>query len=473
MTLYASLQKFNRQELVQAFVLGVISFAQPGIWIALQIIGAGGLQTVGTANTANAILFLLMTITSPFSAVLINKIGIRWCIALGCLGFPFYSAGLYLNSKNGTQWFIKFGAVLTGLSAQLFWIGEGTAAVYYPGENERSLYIGIWQFVNKFGLIIAGSISLSLNINSSHAGSLSLNTYIAFITINAVGCFLPWFMVKPEDVIRRDGTVAKSNITTESYKQGFQRVWNVYKRREVYLLAPISLAAMWYFTYQSNFTASYFSVRVRSLNTLVVAIVQMAADIIVGLILDLRRWTTKTKLRWSWHLININMIGYFIYSFILQGIYDRNHQKALDWTDSGFARAFVPNLLFRFGQEALLVWIYWVIGELNLHRSDLTYVVSAVRGVETFGEMWAFVVGATSSSNMVNLAVSGGIYFAVVPLVTYLIHNVVEDVAAKNEVRNQELDAEIESSDIDIEKTVSEDDKEAGVTSHTKEIESN
>lgn len=116
MSLYTKLHDFNRKALVQAFVLGVLSFAQPGIWTALLITGAGGLQTVHTANTANVIVFVVMTATSPFAAVLINIIGIRWAILIGSIGFPFYSAGLYKNSLDGTQWFVLFGSALTGLT---------------------------------------------------------------------------------------------------------------------------------------------------------------------------------------------------------------------------------------------------------------------------------------------------------------------------------------------------------------------
>lgn len=290
--------------------------------------------------------------------------------------------------------------------------------------------------------MIAGAISLSLNINTSESGSVSLNTYIAFISINCIGILLVWFMVKPEEVLRRDGLVAKSNLTNETLKQRFSKIWYIYRKKEVLLLAPVAMASMWFNTWQSNYITNYFSVRSRALNTLTTAFVQMAADLGVGFLLDSKLVLQRTKLRWSWHIINIAMVAFFIYAFIIQAIYDRNPPLGLDWSDTGFSRGFVPYLLFKFFQEALLNWIYWVVGSMNFHATEITYVVSVVRGYETFGEMWAFVVGVTNSSDMVNLAVSAAIYFSVIPFVTYLIHYVVEDVGLRNTKHNSELDDE-------------------------------
>lgn len=112
------LKTFQRRSLVQAIILGLVSFTEPGIFNSLQTVGAGGLQTVTTANAANIIVFALMTAVSPLAAVLINKIGIKWSILLGCIGFPLYSAGLYKNSLDGTQWLVIFGSVFTGLSGK-------------------------------------------------------------------------------------------------------------------------------------------------------------------------------------------------------------------------------------------------------------------------------------------------------------------------------------------------------------------
>jgi len=36
-----------------------------------------------------------------------------------------YAGGLYLNSKNGTQWFLLFGSIVSGMTAGLMYSVEG------------------------------------------------------------------------------------------------------------------------------------------------------------------------------------------------------------------------------------------------------------------------------------------------------------------------------------------------------------
>lgn len=334
----------------------------------------------------------------------------------------------------------------TNNEAQFFWIGEGTAAVYFPSE-ERSMFVGLWQFVNKFGYLVAGSITLSLNINQSSKGAVSLKTFIGFITINCVGAFISLLIVKPEEVIRRDGSIAKTNITNESLTERFAKIIKVYRKKEVLLLAPICLASMWFQTWQSNYITTYFSVRSRSLNTLLTAFVQMSADLGTGFLLDLKKFDNRTKLRWSWHIINILLTGFFVYSFIMQGIYNNNPVSGLDWTDNDWARGFIPFVLFRAFKEILTNWIYWVVGTMNFHRTEVTYVVSVVRGYETFGEMLAFIVATVNDNNMVSLAVSAAVYFFAAFFVTYLIHFVIDNASKENEIRNKGLEEEMISED--------------------------
>ncbi|CCH42741.1 UNC93-like protein MFSD11 [Wickerhamomyces ciferrii] len=457
MSAFTKLKHYTRRSLFQAFILGMLSFTQPGIWTALNIMGAGGLITTTTANVANSVLFAVMTITSPFFAVLANKIGLKWSLVIGVIGYVPYSAGLYLNSKNGAQWLVMLGAVTCGFSASLFWVAEGTAAVLYPSNNERGLFIGIWQFINKFGLVIGGAIVLALNIHTSTKGGVSLNTYAAFIAIQCAGILFVWFFVKPEKVIRDDGTSARSNIGNESIKDRFKKLGQVFKKKEVWLLAPLSLANMWFMTWQGNYITTYFSVRSRSLNTLVTAFVQMFADIIVGLLLDTKYFSVETKKRWSWHIISFLMTMYFVYSIIIQSIYDKNPVSGLDWTESGFGRGFIPFVLFKLFAEALNNWMYWIIGTMNYHSTELTYVVSIIRGLESNGEMWAFVIGAVNPNLMVSLAVSAGVFWLTVPPVTYLVHFVADDVAAKNIERNKVLDEEFKDKVDGIEGSLGND----------------
>lgn len=51
------LQRFWRGTLLQCIITGLVSFAEPGIWNALNSLGAGGQQKPYLVNAANAITF--------------------------------------------------------------------------------------------------------------------------------------------------------------------------------------------------------------------------------------------------------------------------------------------------------------------------------------------------------------------------------------------------------------------------------
>ena len=62
-------------------------------------------------NAANALVFALLGVFCLLGATVANYVGLAWTLALGAVGYPLYSAGLYCNVKFGNVWFVLFGAV--------------------------------------------------------------------------------------------------------------------------------------------------------------------------------------------------------------------------------------------------------------------------------------------------------------------------------------------------------------------------
>lgn len=57
-------------------------------------LGVGGSQSPDLVNAANALLYVCMTLTCFMGPFLTNKIGFRWTLPIGSLGYPLYAAGL-------------------------------------------------------------------------------------------------------------------------------------------------------------------------------------------------------------------------------------------------------------------------------------------------------------------------------------------------------------------------------------------
>lgn len=133
--------------LFNAVVIGGVGFLAPGLWNAMNSLGAGGAQDPYLVNAANALVFGIMGLLCLFGAPIANRIGLAWTLFLGAVGYPVYSAGLYCNNRYGNVWLVLVGAVACGFSAGLFWVSEGAIALGYPEPGKRGQYMNIWLWV--------------------------------------------------------------------------------------------------------------------------------------------------------------------------------------------------------------------------------------------------------------------------------------------------------------------------------------
>lgn len=63
----------------------------PGLWNAMNDLGAGGALDPYLINAANALVFGLMGILCLFGGPIANRIGLANTLFLGAVGYPIYS----------------------------------------------------------------------------------------------------------------------------------------------------------------------------------------------------------------------------------------------------------------------------------------------------------------------------------------------------------------------------------------------
>ncbi|KAH3663909.1 hypothetical protein WICMUC_005899 [Wickerhamomyces mucosus] len=443
--------RYFRASLTQAFIVGLVSFTQPGIWSAIAGLGAGGLQKTTTANIASAITYGLMFILAPFCAIFINKKGVKPAILIGTIGYVFYSAGLYLNSKTGAQWLIILGAITTAISASFLWVAEAVVVLNYSTDGSKGAFVGIWQGLNKFGGILSGSISLALNHNSQHSGGVSLNTYIALIAVQCLGLPIALLLAKPEQIYRNDGKKFKTNIISDSFIQSFNKWKNTFKKRQILLLLPIIITNLWYGPWYSNYMTRHFSVRSRTLNSLLTALIGLTVDIIMGIFLDLK---IKKSLRArSTFLLSITIFTIqYIYGFHMEFYFQKNPKKGLDWNDGDeFIKAFLPFQICKIATEIMFNWLDWIIGSLNFEPSEVVYVSAIIRAFESLGECFSFIIGSVVFNNTINLAITAGVFWLAIPFGLYVAFNVSDDELDTNLINEEEGEEEESLDDIESE----------------------
>ncbi|KAI1858884.1 uncharacterized protein JN550_012343 [Neoarthrinium moseri] len=375
--------------LFNAFVIGGVGFLAPGLWNAMNSLGAGGAQEPFLVNAANALVFAIMGFLCLFGAPLANRIGLSWTLFLGAVGYPIYSAGLYTNNRYGNVWLVLVGAVACGFSAGLFWASEGAVALGYPEPGKRGRYMNIWLWFRTGGPLVGGAIVLALNNNAAAKtkGKVDSHTYLIFVALQCVAAPMALALSPPEKVQRADGS--KVVIKAEkSFKAEFKALWEASKRKDILLLLPIFWAA--YFNqYSGNFQTYYFGVRARALIGFVSNFGTLLSSQMISTLLDYKSLSVKKRIVYGyWYVVAWHIIAW-VYGWVIQEKYTAN-PPAYDWEDSGFVEGFFVLLLWDFARQALQNWLYYLVATKTDNISELTRFSGILRGQESFAQAVAF-----------------------------------------------------------------------------------
>ncbi|KXT06750.1 hypothetical protein AC579_10473 [Pseudocercospora musae] len=384
-----------RTTLFNAFVIGGVGFMAPGLWNAMNALGAGGAQSPFLVNAANALVFGLMGFLCLFGGPISNRIGLSWTLLLGAVGYPIYSAGLYCNNRYGTVWVVLVGATTCGLSAGLFWASEGAVALGYPEPGKRGLYMNIWLWFRTGGPLMGGAIVLGLNhdANAAKKGKVGYQTYLVFIALQCLSVPLALALSPPEKVQRGDGS--KVIVRSESsFKAEFKKLWQVSKRKDILLLLPIFWAA--YFNqYAGNFQTYYFGVRARALMGFCSYLAGLLSSQIISTLLDHKSFPVKKRIDIGFYYVIVLHIISWTYGWVVQEQYTSMAEPPVyDWADKGFTKGFFVIALWQFSQQALQNWMYYLLATKTDNISDLARFSGILRGQESFAQAVSYGINS-------------------------------------------------------------------------------
>lgn len=361
----------------------------PGLWNAMNDLGAGGSLDPFLVNAANALVFGLMGFLCLFGGPIANRIGLSTTLLLGAVGYPIYSAGLYCNNRYGNSWFVLVGAVACGISAGLFWVAEGTVALGYPEPGKRGKYMNIWLWFRTGGPLVGGAIVLALNNNAGakKKGKVGYETYLVFIALQCIACPLALALSPPDKVQRADGS--KVIIKAEkSFKDEFKALWRVSTRKDILLLLPIFYAA--YFNqYTGNYKTYYFGVRARALIGFVSNFGTLLSSQLISTLLDYKKLAVKKRITYGFYYVIIWHVIAWVYGWVIQEKYTRT-SPSFDWEDPGFTEGFFVLILWDFARQALQNWLYYLLATKTDNISELSRFSGVLRGQESFGQAVSF-----------------------------------------------------------------------------------
>ncbi|OGE50668.1 hypothetical protein PENARI_c016G05658 [Penicillium arizonense] len=371
-----------RSCLLQIIVVGLVAFCEPGIWTALNNLGAGGNASPLLNNAANALTYGLMSVGCFLAGGVTNKISAKWTLFIGAAFYTPYAAGLYCNNRYGNE------------------------------------YVGIWMGIRQLGPLVGGAISLALNVNTAHVGKVTYTTYLGLVAISSLGAPFALLLSQPQDVIRSNGTkIPYMKKTTFAIE--FRAIWKQLRNKYMLLLIPVFLAGQFGTTYQGNYLTSYFTVRSRALASFLTAVVGASANILTGVILDLNHVSREARSKGMYIFVLVFVTAAWIWNATTEVKLSRMAEApAFDLGDGPFFNsAFAVYLFFKFFYEVLQTYIYWLMAEIKGAQGDgdIARTTGILRSWESIGSTIAYAVGATHWPNLNQMALGFALWGFTIP----------------------------------------------------------
>ncbi|KAL0581104.1 hypothetical protein V5O48_000893 [Marasmius crinis-equi] len=411
-----------RSTTFQVVVVGMVFFCAPGMYNALANLGAGGLATPWYANATAAAGYVFMAFFALVGGIIVSKIGPRLALLISSTGDIVYGGSLYLNSKNGTQWFLMLGSIWSGCTDGLMYSVEGPIITGYPEPDVKGRMLGVWVAMRSIAPCIGGAIILGLNSSFDSSGSVSLTTYIAIIVIMGFGPIFAFFLSAPEKVQRRDGKPVAWRRS--GWLQSTKEWARVASSKDMLLLYPLFFTSWFYGSYIGTLQTQYMNVRTRALCAFAIPWGDILGGFLLGCFLDYKGFSVKQRARWSF----IGTMTFNLALWIWAAIITKQLQESteiIDWTSgSMFSKTFSLFVIFDAATMMTQTALFWVIGKMSDDFAVLSYMTGTFRAVESAGQAVAFGIKSTDSSDWISIGLNIGLIVVSLPSAWAVIRKV-------------------------------------------------
>jgi len=376
--------------LTQIIMLGFVCFMCPGLFNAVNGLGAGGqLDSTNTANS-NSALYSTFAFAAFFAGSINNKLGSRVTLLLGSTGYSLYIGSFLaanIHPKAG-PFVVSAGAVL-GICAGLLWTAQGSLMMSYPTETEKGKFIGVFWAIFNLGGVVGAGVSFAQNYSSTK-NYVSNGTYIAFIALTLCGVSLPLLMVDPKNMIRSDGTKVTAP-RHPSWKTEFYGLWVALRTDPlIVLLFPMFFASNWFYTWQFNgYNSALFNIRARSLNNFVYWVAQIIGSISIGFLLDQKALSRRLRAFSGWAILMVMVLVVHIWAYMYQKHYTRQSMPdtgvKMDIYSHGYVAYIWLYIFCGFLDSMWQTTAYWIMGAMSNDPAKLAHFAGFYKSMQSAG----------------------------------------------------------------------------------------
>jgi hypothetical protein len=237
-----------RTPLAQTMTLGIVFFFVFASYTTIQFYARTTYGEKLAANSVSAV-YASFTVACLFAPSITNKLGSRFTMFLGVLGYAALVLASFLYFLYGDKMgpVVVAGGVVLGCGAALLWTGQGRLVLQYAAEAERinshkndesplgenkstkiqsGTLMGVFWAVFQCSSLVGGTISF---IYYSHKPSGSVILYIIFLAFILLGALstqllLPPSMLQSGIDHKRDNDVKASDVNGNSVVENGQVV---------------------------------------------------------------------------------------------------------------------------------------------------------------------------------------------------------------------------------------------------------
>ncbi|KAI5810151.1 major facilitator superfamily domain-containing protein [Peziza echinospora] len=414
-----------RSPFMQVILTGFVCFLCPGMFNALNGLGAGGQVESSVTSNALVALYTTFAVFGFVAGTGLNYFGARPTLAFGGLGYALYSASLLCYNHTANSGFVIFSGAMLGVCAAFLWCAQGTVMMSYPTESEKGRYIGLFWGIFNMGAVIGSISPIVQNWKTPSGGAVNDGTYVGFLALMVAGAVLAFFLVPPHQIVRKDGT----RVAPVRHPSAVSEIKGLYETLKsdyyILLLFPMFWASNWFYTYQQNCYNLYlFNLRGRAFNNIWYWLAQIIGAVLFGVILDNQRLGSRKMRAWiGWGILFVVVNVIWGGGFVVLDRYsdERAHlanaainaartkaglpidaslvlPPAIDVYGDNFAAYCFLYLFYGFLDAMWQTYAYWLMGALSNDPRKLAYFAGFYKGIQSAGAAVVWRLDATGHS---------------------------------------------------------------------------
>lgn len=142
----------------QLALVAFVCFLCPGMFNAVNGLGAAGQVDPYDINNANIAVYATFSVVGFFAGTIANRIGLRLTLGLGGFGYFLYVASILSYNHNKNAGFLIFAGAVLGVCAGLLWTAQGAVMMSYPPERSKGKYISWFWMIFNLGAVIGSLV---------------------------------------------------------------------------------------------------------------------------------------------------------------------------------------------------------------------------------------------------------------------------------------------------------------------------